>query len=129
MATVRDVVTWALRKLTVIPVGVEPSSDELADGVASFNDMIAEWASDGLDLGLSELTANDVIDVDAAYMRGIRYSLAEDIAAEYGVQVPPEVSRRADRGRQVILASLFTVADLTRDPGMPTRNLANDYYG
>lgn len=48
MATCRDTVTLALKKLGVIPAGVTPSAAEAADGLAALQGMLDGWCRDGL---------------------------------------------------------------------------------
>lgn len=129
MATASDLVTWALRKLAIVPSGGIPSASELSDGVEALNEMLAEWKIDGIDLGLSTLAASSTVSVDDAYIRAIRYNLAEDICEDYGQPVPPNVARRAELGRRILTAAKFTINDVTFDVGLTENWLAWGYRG
>ncbi len=48
MATARDVIKGALRKLGVLAAGETPSAAELSDGLSSLNDMLDTWSAQNL---------------------------------------------------------------------------------
>jgi len=43
MTTARDIITFALKKSGVLGVGRPASADDISDGLADFNDMLALW--------------------------------------------------------------------------------------
>lgn len=48
--TARDMVTQAMREITVIAAGENPSAEEMADGIVRLNSMLKAWAAKGLNL-------------------------------------------------------------------------------
>lgn len=46
--TVRQIIQKALQKISVYAVGETISADDMNDGLMSFQDMVAEWAGDGM---------------------------------------------------------------------------------
>lgn len=126
--TARDVVAWAMRKLSIISPSAEPTADELETGLDALNGMLGEWRIDGMDLGLPELDAGSIVTTESTFLRAIRYSLAEDIASDFGLPVPQNVAIRAEQGRDRVRAALFQIGDLKLDRGYPRWWLANEYY-
>lgn len=116
MATARDIVTRAIRK-RVKEAGLAPTSDELADGLADLNSMLARWEIDGLDIGHTELEASDTLDVPAAYEQTIILSLAECLT-EYGSPLDPLDIAKAEDGRGLIRAHLLNIGVQRMDDGL-----------
>jgi hypothetical protein len=116
MATARDIVTRAIRK-RVKQAGLSPTSDELEDGLADFNSMLASWALDGMDVGHVELAANDVVDVPDSFIQTIVLSLAECLT-EYGSPLEASDVIRADNGRDHIRAALLNLGVQTMDSAL-----------
>jgi hypothetical protein len=116
MATARDIVTRAIRK-RVKEAGLVPTSDELEDGLADLNSMLAEWELDGLDIGHTELAASDTVDVPASYELTIILSLAERLT-EYGSPLEALDVAKAEDGRGLIRAHLLNVGVQTFDSAL-----------
>lgn len=87
MATARDIVTRALRRLAIIDsVGVSASAEDVSDGLDALNEMIDGWALQGVDVKHREVFAsgfglNDTFwffvppaDVDAQTILSMEYA-------------------------------------------------------
>lgn len=110
--TVRDVVSFALRK--ILGVGVSAESEELDDGVELFNGMIALWRINGMDIGVAkELAASDTIDVPDEFILPIKYSLRKLCHSTYEAPLTAVDATMADQGERLIANRLFEVTDLT----------------
>ena len=48
MASTEEIVTRALKRLSLVSAGESPSAVDLQDGLAALNEMISSWAADGL---------------------------------------------------------------------------------
>jgi hypothetical protein len=48
MATGRDIITGAYRKLGLLPLGANLDPDRAVAGLAAYNDMLNAWAADGI---------------------------------------------------------------------------------
>ncbi len=121
MATARDFVTRALRLLRVIGAGDAPTADEATDALATFNEMLAAWQIDGLDLGLPVLALGDEVLVPAPYEMALRYNLAVKLASEFGAGLTPEIVGVAEAQERVIRAWQADVDELTVDPMLVRR--------
>jgi hypothetical protein len=75
-----------------------PSAAEMNDGVDSLNEMLQAWALDGMDLGLETLVQTDEDLLDAAFVKGIRYNLAVELAGSHGIlnELPGSVVGEAE---------------------------------
>jgi hypothetical protein len=115
--TVNDLVTRALQLAGVVGMTRAPSAAEMNDGIDTLNEMLASWAIDGMDLGLSTLIQTDDVLVDDSYMRGIRYSLAVELAGEHGLlsELPASVIATADTEMGKIRAALVDIDYLRAD--------------
>lgn len=93
MATVQDVIQRAGRKIGLNDM----TAEELADGLAAFNEMLAGWRTQGVDVWRSdsddgminveaavpELGLADELPFPAAFREGAIYILASRMAPEY----------------------------------------------
>jgi hypothetical protein len=91
MATGQSMVTRTLRLLGVLADGQSPTAQQLSDGLDSMNEMLSAWRDQGVDLGHSTISAGDTIPYQDDHLPAIRYSLAIEIAPEYGRSVPGEI--------------------------------------
>jgi len=114
MATNLDVITTALRLANVINERETPSAVQGQTGLELLNDLMSDWLEDGIELGYYPQTLTSAtIPVDDEYLRGIKYNLSRDIAAHYGVDLPPETVRIAELTYQRL--SKQTMEDFTTD--------------
>lgn len=114
MATARDFVAYAMRRIGIIGVDDAPTSAEMDIGLEALNDMLQAWSNDGMNLEESlPFEAANVIASDEKYHRGVKLSLVEEIASIYGAAVSVEIARAADHERRRIAASLLTIEDMT----------------
>jgi len=123
--TALDTVTRALQKLRVIGVGKEPKSAETALGVAELNDMLAEWAVDGIDLAVLPLETSDQIDVPDDHNTAIVLCLAARLGGFFGAQLSPIDTASLDRRMDILRAYHFSIADLADDNPLSRCNLPN----
>jgi hypothetical protein len=80
------------------------------DGIDTLNEMLAAWALDGMDLGLETLVQTDEDLIDAAFVKGIRYNLAVELAGSHGIlnELPGSVVNEAETQKELIRAALAT---------------------
>lgn len=101
MATPTQIVTRALRRLNVIPLGGTPSGEDVAEGTEALTAMINSWEAEGL--------SGDVLPLDARFEQGVVAMLAVRLAEEYGKVPSPLLMRDADEGWSAISAAFFAV--------------------
>lgn len=58
MATCRDIITRALRKVRVYAAGEEPASEDMADGLDELQNLYEQWGSAGMFGRLSDVYTN-----------------------------------------------------------------------
>lgn len=126
--TIGDLVTRALQLAGVVGMNRAPSAAEMNDGIATLNEMLEAWALDGMDTGLSGLRQTDADLIDAAYVKGIRYSLAVELAGAHGIlsELPATVVQEADNQKALIRAALSDIDNLRCDNALIGRK---PFYG
>jgi hypothetical protein len=127
--TIGELVTRALQLAGVVGMNRAPSAAEMNDGIATLNEMLESWALDGMDLGLGTLAQTDEDLVDPAFVKGIRYSLAVELAGAHGIlnELPATVIQSADDEQQKIRAALIDIDNLRCDNALLPRNPFYDW--
>jgi hypothetical protein len=69
---------------TCIAEDETPTAEQLADGLADMNDLVAAWQLEGLNCG-GPYVATDELAVPDSFMRALRFNLAVELAPSYGV--------------------------------------------
>jgi hypothetical protein len=96
-ATVRDIVAFALRKVTGI--AEEPDAEQAADALERLSDMLARWRTIGADVGApSPLTLNTVVYCPDQYIGAINSNLIIELADLYPFEPTAYVVRNAAKG-------------------------------
>jgi hypothetical protein len=121
--TIGELVTRALQLAGVVGMNRAPSASEMDDGIDTLNEMLFSWALDGMDLGWQTAVQTDNVLVDDAYIKGIRYGLAVELAGAHGIlnELPRSVIETADNEQAKIRAALFEVDNLRADDGLLRR--------
>jgi hypothetical protein len=88
MATVRDIVDAAMRKIGVVAEDEALSADQAAHGAATLNRMIAGWELQGVIVGWRETGISEEIDLPLNLHEATVYCLAERLAPDYTRQAP-----------------------------------------
>lgn len=109
--TVAELVTRALQLAGIVGMNRTPSAFEMNDGLATLNEMLESWALDGMDMGMGTLLVTDEDLWDASFVRGIRYSLAVELAAAHGLlnELPAHVPVTAESEQGKIRAALADI--------------------
>lgn len=125
--TVRAII---LRALRILPDPARlPDGVDLAGGLATLNALLAEWHEAGIglpDYTFATLAATPVS--DAADRDAIAYQLAQRLAPEYGVSLPPEAVVAANEAMGRLRLRYFQPGEVATDlPGQ--RNNARFEFG
>ncbi len=104
MATAREIIKSALRKILSSGDTNEPTTSELADGLEGLNDFLENLAVDGVRIAHQTLTLDDTVNVDKAHIRTIKAQLAVELAPEFGSAVDPQVAFIAQQGMKALRA-------------------------
>lgn len=82
MATVRDIVTRAYRKIGTVGINETTPAAEMAQGVTALNSMIHAWKLIGVDLEWADQAEADTFDLADEYHEGVVYLLASRLAPD-----------------------------------------------
>lgn len=104
--TVRAVCDFALRP--IIGIDGAMTAAELADAQEHLDDMLAQWATVGADLGVSlPTTSSDTLQVSDAAISAIKHNLRLRLAETYGQPVSQVAAIEARRGLQQVKSALL----------------------
>lgn len=92
MATVRDILTRAYRKIGVVAEDEEMSGDQAANALAALNSMMHGWELEGVDIGHTDLAVADEFPLAAKFHEGTVYLLADRLAPD-NKQAAPDPDR------------------------------------
>lgn len=105
MASARDVIKRAMRRIGVIAAGEDPSAEEAADALRELNGMMTNFPREGIDYAHSWLSLTDVLTIDDGLCDYVGDCLAKRIATEYGRPIGPDIEEAADTGRRMLQAA------------------------
>jgi len=97
MTTAQGIITPALEKAGIIPIGQDPGPAINSRVLIMLNDMIASWKSEGLDLQIDALTATGTVYLDASDIMALKYNLAVLVSEEYRMPIPATTAMRATK--------------------------------
>jgi hypothetical protein len=83
MATVRDIVERAYRKIGVVAIDEAMTADQAELGMNALNDMFHALVLDGIDVGWSDAELADQFALDARFNEGTVYMLASRLAPDF----------------------------------------------
>lgn len=129
MATALDIITGALRHLSLVAANEQPSAEENEHGLAALNDMCNGWKADNIYTGFS--TIEDMTDdfiLEDEHIGAVKAMLAEWIAADYGAAVPAEVSKRAYMGKMKLKHDYRSLDALRVDAALQFMPSQRRYY-
>lgn len=106
-ATARQVITRALRRLTVIAAGDTPDAEMANDALEVMNDMMAGWNAEGILYPHAPLTLDAVVNVPDEQLGFVRDLLAEALSPEYGVTIGAVMQRAISNARAAMQAAYF----------------------
>jgi hypothetical protein len=82
-----DFITAALRLLNVIDENESPSAEQGVLGLRTLNQMLSQWARDGVRLGwYTQTDLQATAPIEAADERGVTFNLAVESAPYYGIE-------------------------------------------
>jgi len=100
---VLDLATDALRQIGIISESETPSAEQGQAAVTRLNDLFAEWAEKGVDLGWNPKdTTGDSVALPLGHAKGVKAQLAELLAGDYGVDAPATVLRDAQDSKNMM---------------------------
>jgi hypothetical protein len=91
MATARDLVQAAMRKIGVVAEDEAMTADQGAHCAAVMNRMIAGWELQGVNVGWRETGLSEEVDLPLNIHEAVVACLAEKLAPDYGRPAPSAV--------------------------------------
>ncbi len=127
MQTVRDIITDAYAIAGIVALGVTPKAKEMSFGLQALKDMLAAWAIEGLDIEAGALTLDTTPTFDDAYLKGVKYNLAVDLAGgPFRAEVSPRAVQIAGEQKTFIRDALLVITELTFDNDFSVRWLVSE---
>lgn len=108
MATASEIVTRAFRRLNIIRSNATPSASQAQYGLDAFNEILDSWAGSGVDV-------TDDLPIAAKYERGVVALLAQRLAPDYGLQLPPQIEFEARDGWRTLQAGYISAPEADFD--------------
>jgi hypothetical protein len=136
MATARDVIAGAYRRLGLLPLGSDLDPGRAEAGLAAYNDMLNAWAADGLFPGGPNPPSQDPDDffftapvtlsfgLDDAFpflpqfVEGAKALLAVELASASGIEALASTQKRAEKAYAALLAYYVIAPRAGQDIGL-----------
>lgn len=117
MATARDVVEKAFKRLSIVSSGEPLDAETMSDGLDALNGMMFSWKADGLTYEHTRLTFSDDFPLGEEFTDGVSALLAIRLSPDFvtGV-VTPQLTREADNAWHQLAGKYFVVEDVSFDP-------------
>lgn len=113
MATAQEVINEAAEMAQILATGQTLNASMNSVALNRLNDMLASWESDGIYLGLPELSTATEILVAAADVRAIKYGLCVELMMHYARPLRPEIVQSAALGKIDLRARYHQPIELT----------------
>ena len=103
MATAESLIKAALQEILVQASEQPIEAEEFQTAVQYLNEMMAMLASDGINLGYSDVTnASDVITIPNGALAPVRNLLAVELATQYDVPLNQLLIAKSERGLRIL---------------------------
>lgn len=121
MATARDIVTRALRRIGYLDAGNAAKSDDAASALATLNGMMHAWAGRGLTYTHTTLTINATFPLLDKHHEGVIAMLAVRLTDDFAPEaLTPTLMTAAKDGWSTLCGQYFVVPKSSFDlPGSP----------
>lgn len=128
MATVRDVVTRACRKVGLVSANEPLDADMAQSGLDAFNEMLFGWKSQGVDVTHTEQALDDTFAIADQHREATVYLLAAKLADEF--MVPHSINVvEWFRPIQAAYMTIATVALPKATYVVPSADAHEEYFG
>jgi len=119
MATARDVISGALKRLQVLAAGETAASEDASDALWVFNRMLSGLKHEGVDLNITaDLALNDTVPVNLEDLEAVEAILTAKLADSYEKSLSPVQALLADDGVKVLQAAYGSLPVLSVDPAL-----------
>jgi len=121
MATARDVIIRALRRIGELAAGEIPDATTAQDALAALNRMLASWELRGVRMMPPSYALADVMQLPDGQLDAIEENLAVKLAPEFGTDATASLQAEADRGFRALQAAYAVIPPLRADPAYTQR--------
>ncbi len=98
-----ELIADTLRILSVISDAEAPSNDQIQQHVVTLNELLAQWAAEGSELGFQSLSSgNDVVYLPEWAFRPVKYALAAELSLQYARPLDARLETIAREGRALV---------------------------
>jgi hypothetical protein len=122
MTTPLEVITEALREITVLARNQSPNAQQGVQGLARLNSMVADWELHAISVGSPNWTLSQTIPLPANHIDALMFNLALRLAPSYGKVPNPVTVEGATRGERALQAAYGDPIDMTIDSGFMNPN-------
>jgi hypothetical protein len=130
MSTNRQVITSAMRMLSILDADETASSEDVAVGLEQLNDLMAALAADDIDLGFPpQESVSDEFPLDSTVEAQVKPLLAVKLIAMFpGAKPAITLAADADRARsQLARAAVLSIREEAQ-AAVPLGSARGDYY-
>lgn len=118
MNTASDIVSSALKMISVVDANSTMDATDAADGLTKLNDMIQSWTARSVYTGAPVLALTDQFPFEDQHVLGVKAMLAVLLAPDYNREAPATVQRNAKEGWNAIFADFFVAEKMQVDGGL-----------
>ena len=97
MDTARSLITAALHRAGVLAASETATAEQAVNGLEILNEMLQSWRDNSVDFGLTELSLDTPVAIDAGAARAVKYNLAVELANHEHAAVPQRTTLIAER--------------------------------
>jgi hypothetical protein len=114
------IINDALSLIGVLPEGQDATAEQGSDGLRAMNDMLAEWALNGTDIGYFPQTeTGEDFPCDYRLSEVVKYNLAVRLCGFYNRPIPQDVGFIAGNGKSALVRRLIVSGQQPADPILP----------
>lgn len=117
-ATANDVITAALKRLSVIEYDETPDAAQAADGLTMLNQFMHGLRQHGVAYAHRDLAATDTVNMPDDCIEPLIMAFAEKLEAEYMVPADPRRTMAMRDARRTLQAAFLVAPNATPEPAL-----------
>src|SRR6185369_2887285 len=107
MATARDIINRAARRINVLAAEEALSFAEMADALQIFNDMLVAFGPMGIGYVHATLALTDTVNFPDEQLRNVMLMLANELADDFGVTLGQKIVSDIDQAKLELQAAFL----------------------
>jgi len=132
MPLASEFINKAYSLIGVKPAGVSLTTDEIATGIESLNDMLSEWTATGINIGYTKVSAaTGETSLPDWAVRAVKYELAAALAPEFGRVLSPAFADIGTLAKAAVIQKTTEVPEMGFPGTLPkgAGNTSSHYDG